>query len=68
MVRPNQEIVDLEEEIVVAEVVLAVTGVAASEVVEVSVGATVVATEEVVTKWVEEVNAETTEETGLTKC
>lgn len=67
MVRPNQETVDLEE-IAEAEVVSAVTGVVASEVVEVSVGATVAAMEEEeVTKWVEEVIAETTEETGLTK-
>lgn len=66
MVRPNQETVDLEE-IAEAEVALAVTGVVASEVVEVSVGVTVAAMEEeVVTKWVEEVIAETTEETGLT--
>lgn len=79
MVHPNQEMQeDLEvEEIVEAEVVMVVTEVVASEDVgEVSVGETVAAMEvvveaadsEVATKWEGEVTAETTEETGHTKC
>lgn len=62
--------------IVEAEAVTAVTEVVASEGVEVSVGETAEATEVVAaaedlagaTKWEEEVTAETTEETGHTKC
>ena len=77
MVHPNQEMQDLEVEIVEAEVVMVATGAAASEVVVVvvSAGETVEATEVVVaaedsegaTKWVEEVTAEMTDETGHTK-
>lgn len=76
MAHPNQEMQALEVEIVEAEVVMVATGAAASEVVVVvSVGETVEATEEVAaaedsegaTKWVEEVTAEMTDETGHTK-
>ena len=78
MVHPNQEMQDLEVEIVEAEVVMVATGAAASEVVVlvVSAGETVEATEVVAvaaedsegaTKWVEEVTAEMTDETGHTK-
>lgn len=73
MAPPNREMEDLKS--VEAEVVMVVTGVAATEVVEedtVAETVVVAATEAVdlegATKWEEEVIGGTTEETGHTKC